>query len=78
MKDGNYLIGGYQDFSDNLYKIDTAGNVIWQRFIVMDIIYSVIEDYDGSLVMAGEIYGPLNSWSVIKTDSSGQNVLWAK
>ncbi len=101
--DGNLLMAGIAssdtidgqatgwrgDFDGWLVKMDTSGNVLWQKYYggsSSDYLYSVIESSDGNYVAAGftrstdgDISNPLGSsdYWLIKVDTSG-NLLWEK
>lgn len=78
LKDSSYIVYGDGDGSNNFYKIDSTGNVIWQHWVSMSFITSIIQDAENNFVLTGYVDGVPDSWSVVKTDSSGSNILWAK
>ncbi len=78
LKGGTFALTGFTFGDDNFYKLDSAGNVIWHHLVPMDNVVSVIEDSEGNFVLCGYTDFITNSWTVVKTDSTGANVLWAK
>ncbi|MBK5284767.1 MAG: T9SS type A sorting domain-containing protein [Bacteroidia bacterium] len=75
--DGGYMIGGFGDSFGTIYmKIDSMGNVIWDKKIPgvifgSDGVKSIKQTTDGGFIIAGNV----NSY--FKTDGSG-NVIWGK
>ena len=81
--------GWHGGFDGWLVKMDTAGNVLWQKCYGgsgSEYFYSVIETYDGSYVVSGFSnsndgdvtgnYGSSDYW-ILKVDPSG-NIIWQK
>jgi uncharacterized delta-60 repeat protein len=87
--DGGYVVAGYTySFGaggSDVYvvKLDSAGNVVWNKTIGGigdDIAYSVIQSSDGGYVVAGytQSFGAgIRDIYLVKLDSGG-NVVWSK
>ena len=66
--DSGYIISGHTTSGSYLVKIDTAGNIIWERASVGSYGYSVIQTSDGGFAFTGSY---ANSVHLVKTDASG-------
>lgn len=88
-KDGNYIIAGYTNSSGAggydayLLKIDTIGNVIWDKTYGgndWDFAYAIVELPDSGFALCGETYTNSLGHSdvyIFRTDKNG-NLLWQK
>lgn len=73
--DGNYMVCGFVDSKAWLAKLDTFGVIIWEDTYLDGAALSMIEDSDGSIVMAGVEND--SGGVLIKTSSDGE-LLWKK
>jgi len=85
LQDSNYLFSGGSDYKGRLFKIDSAGNVIWQKNYQYptgsggNFLFSAMELNDRSILAVGLTN---NAWEndagwLIKTDEAG-NLLWQR
>ncbi|MFM2016622.1 MAG: hypothetical protein RL007_278 [Bacteroidota bacterium] len=51
--DGNYLISYNEMYSGGLMKLDTAGNIIWQKSYLDFVFEAVVEDTNDDLYVCG-------------------------
>ena len=88
--DGGYVMAGFaasfgdSDFDAWLVKVDSAGNIQWNKTYggeLFDVACSVVQTPDGGFVIGGttQSYGEgyTNDFWLIKTDAEG-NVEWTK
>lgn len=87
--DGGYIVGGYSEsFGANgynifIFKLDSNGNIIWQKLYVGssgDYVKSIQQTADGGYVVAGYTFSfspGVSKIFVIKLDSNG-NTSWQK
>ncbi|MCA9748044.1 MAG: hypothetical protein KC414_02985, partial [Romboutsia sp.] len=88
-KEGGYIIGGFKTNQETnspyLIKIDSVGNVEWERIYPTEIIGAalyVYPTYDGGYIFSGyrgkgNPFAPYYNPYVTRVDSAG-NVLWDK
>ena len=76
LKDGNYIVSALADGGgvDNLFKLDTSGNIIWQHYVFPPALAAVIEDSDSNFVVCGGS----TDWRISKTNSTGDSIIWNK
>jgi len=84
--DGNLIVTGTRSTGRFLMKLDSSGNIIWQKLYSVGVYgngFDVITTHDNGYLMVGEvtdtsIFGGLAQTSLfIKTDSLG-NLEWAR
>jgi hypothetical protein len=80
--DKGYIITGYTNAGMNTIKLDSLGNLKWNKVISIfngGIGRSIIQDYEGNYVLVGgKDLSPYNSIGIIaKLDQNG-NILWNK
>lgn len=84
--DGHLFAAGLTDYTDLdssdmwVAKLDGSGNVIWKKETgsgMVEIPYSVIQDSDGNLIVAGFVDLYDLDVLVLKMESSG-NVVWSR
>jgi len=75
--DGNIFLCSYNNKTLNLNKISTNGDIIWQRFVSIDDLYSINSiqsDNIGGVIVAGTTISNSNS-RIINLDKDG-NIEW--
>jgi len=73
--DSNYMVCGFTQRDLWLAKLDTFGVVMWENTYLVGEALSMIEDSDGSIVMAGNEHD--SGGVLVKTSSDGV-LLWKK